>query len=143
MPRRASKALALVPVLIASLALAACGSDGTSVGQGYEAPKTGAGTRQATAFDPRDEPLGCFHAKGVEAEKDARYRDRINILPATTRAFVTFTGTLQDAQSRALRNTDDAAGAQAIGPALFTVGDLGDSELEKVEDCLDARGVRY
>ena len=143
MRRRASKALALVPVLVATLALAACGSDGTSVGQGYEAPKTGAGTRQAAAFDPRDEPLGCFRSKGVEADKDARYRDRINILPATSQAFVTFTGTLQDAQSRALRNTEDAAGAQAIGPALFTVGDLGDPELQKIEDCLDARGTRY
>lgn len=143
MRRRASKALALVPVLLATIALAACGSDGTSVGQGYEAPKTGAGTRQATAFDPRDESLGCFRSKGVEAEKDARYADRINIMPATSRAFVTFTGSLQDALSRSLRNTDDAAGAEAIGPALLTVGDLGDDELEKIEDCLDARGVRY
>lgn len=143
MRRRASKALALVPVLIATLALAACGSNGTSVGQGYEAPKTGAGTRQAAAFDPRDQPLGCIRAKGVQADKDARYRDRINILPATSGAFVIFTATLQDAQSRALRNSDDAAGAEAIGPALFTVGDLGDAELQKIEDCLDARGTRY
>ncbi len=143
MRRRAFKAPALVPVLLASLAFAACGSDGTKVGQGYEAPKTGAGTRQAAAFDPRDQPLGCFRSKGVEADKDARYRDRINILPATSQAFVTFTGTLQDAQSRALRNTPDAAGAEAIGPALLTVGDLDDDALGKIEDCLDARGTRY
>jgi hypothetical protein len=143
MPRRAYQAPALVAALILALALGACGSGGTSVGGGNDVPKTGAGTRQATAFDPRDEPLGCFHGKGVEAEKDLRYRERINILPATSGAYVTFTATLQDAQSRQLRNSEDAVGAEAIGPALFTVGDLDDDVLGKVEDCLDARGVRY
>lgn len=56
---------------------------------------------------------------------------------------MTFTATLQDALSRQLRNEEDATGAEAIGPALFTVGDLDDATLGKVEDCLDARGVRY
>ncbi len=143
MHRRAFQAPALVAALILCLAFAACGEGGTSVGGGNEAPKTGAGTRQATAFDPRDEPIGCFASKGVEAEKDARYRERINILPATSGAYVTFTATLQDALSRQLRNEADATGAEAIGPALFTVGDLDDATLGKVEDCLDARGTKY
>jgi hypothetical protein len=143
MPRRAYQAPALVVALILALTLVACGEGGTSVGGGNEAPKTGAGTRQATAFDPRDEPLGCFAGKGVEAEKDPRYRERINILPAASGAYVTFTATLQDALSRQLRNEEDAAGAQAIGPALLTGGDLDDEQLGKIEDCLDERGVRY
>jgi hypothetical protein len=143
MSRRAYQAPALVAALLLAFALSACGSGGTNVGGGNDAPKTGGGTRQAAAFDPRDEPLGCFQSKGVEADKDPRYRERINILPATSGAYVTFTATLQDAQSRALRNSEDAAGAEAIGPALFTVGDLPDDVLGKVEDCLDARGVRY
>ncbi|MDO8211811.1 hypothetical protein [Conexibacter sp. CPCC 206217] len=143
MLRRAFKAPALVAALILTLALAACGSSGTNVGGGNDAPETGAGTRQATAFDPRDEPLGCFRGKGVEATKDDRYRERINIMPATSGAYVTFAATLQDALSRQLRNESDAVGAEAIGPALFTVGDLDDSVAGKVEDCLDARGVRY
>lgn len=143
MPRRAYQAPALVAALILAFALAACGEGGTSVGGGNEEPKTGAGTRQATAFDPRDEPLGCFQRSGVEAEKDERYRERINILPAASGAYVTFTATLQDALSRQLRNEADATGAQAIGPALFTGGDLGDEQLEKIEECLDDRGTRY
>lgn len=137
------QALALLPALILAAGLAGCGSDGTEVGQGFETPKTGAGTRQATAFDPRDETLGCIDRKGVEAVKDERYRERINIMPAASGAYITFTGSLQDALSRSLRNTEDAAGAQAIGPALLTGGDLPDETLEKIEDCLDARGVRY
>lgn len=137
------QALALLPALVVAAALAGCGSDGTRVGQGFESPTTGAGTRQATAFDPRDETIACVRRKGITAVKDERYRDRVNILPVTSGAYIIFTGTLQDAQSRALNNTEDAAGAQAIGPALFTVGDLGDDELQKIEDCLDARGVRY
>lgn len=137
------RALALLPALILAAGFAGCGSDGTNVGQGFEVPKTGAGTRQATAFDPRDETIGCLRSKGIEGVKDERYRERLNIVPATSGAYILFTGTLQDAQSRALNNTEDAAGAQAIGPALFTVGDLGDEELQKIEDCLDARGVRY
>lgn len=137
------QALALLPALLLAVGVAGCGSDGTNVGQGFEAPKTGAGTRQATAFDPRDQTIGCIERKGVRAVKDERYRERVNILPATSGAYIIFTGTLQDAQSRALNNTEDAAGAQAIGPALFTVGDLQDAELQKIEDCLDARGTRY
>ncbi|MDO8186197.1 hypothetical protein Q5424_03715 [Conexibacter sp. JD483] len=143
MHRRAYQAPALVAALILTLFLAACGEGGTSVGGGNEAPKTGAGTRQATAFDPRDEPIGCFAGKGVQSEKDPRYRERINILPATSGAYVTFTATLQDALSRQLRNEDDATGAEAIGPALFTVGDLDDATLGKIEDCLDERGTKY
>ncbi len=56
---------------------------------------------------------------------------------------MTFTATLQDALSRQLRNEADATGAQAIGPALFTGGDLDDATLGKIEDCLDARGTKY
>ena len=140
---RAYKALALTPALILASLFLACGSDGTRVGGGNDGPQRGAGGGIVIAFDPRDEPLGCFHGKGVDAVKDERYDTRINILPATSGAYVEFTGSLQDALSRSLRDTEDAVGAQAIGPALFTVGDLSDEVAEKVEDCLDARGVRY
>lgn len=140
MPRQA---LALSAALLAALALAACGGGGTEVGQGFDRLPTGAGTQQATAFDPRDETLGCLRGKGIEAEKDPRYGERINILPTTAGAYITFTGSLTDALSRSLRNTEDAAGAQAIGPALLTGGDLSDDELEPIEDCLNARGTRY
>lgn len=141
---RAYKALALLPALILVVLVSGCGSDGTNVGGGNEAAKqTGEGGGVVVAFDPRDEPLGCFAAKGVKAVKDPRYDTRIDIEPATSGAYVEFTGSLQDAISRSLRDTDDAAGAQAIGPALFTVGDLSDEVSEKIEECLDERGVRY
>jgi hypothetical protein len=143
MRRRASKALALVSVPLLTLVLAACGGGGTNVGQGFQAPKTGAGNRQAAAFDPRDATLACFKAKGVQAEKDPRFGDRVDILPTTSQAFVTYTSSPDDAQSRAIRNDDDAAGAEAIGPHLLTTGDLSDDVLQKLEDCLDAQGVRY
>jgi hypothetical protein len=140
---RAHKALALAPALILAGLLFACGSDGVRVGGGNDGPQRGEGGGIVVAYDPRDEPLACFHGKGIEAVKDERYDTRINILPATSGAYVEFTGSLQDALSRSLRDTEDAVGAQAIGPALFTVGDLSDEVAEKVEDCLDARGVRY
>jgi hypothetical protein len=140
---RAHTAHALAPALILASLLFACGSEGTRVGGGNDGPQRGEGGGVVVAYDPRDESLGCFRAKGVEAVKDPRYDTRINILPATSGAFVEFTGSLQDALSRSLRDTDDAAGAEAIGPALFTVGDLSDEDAEKIEDCLDARGVRY
>lgn len=141
---RAYKALALLPALILAGIAIGCGSDGTNVGGGNEAPKqTGEGGGVVVAFDPRDEPMHCFTAKGVEAVKDPRYDTRINFEPASSGAYVEFTGSLQDALSRSLRDTEDASGAQAIGPALFTVGDLSDEVSEKIEDCLDKRGVRY
>lgn len=74
MPRRAYQAPALVAALICVLAFGACGSSGTDVGGGNDSPKTGAGTRQASAFDPRDESLACFQSKGVQSDKDSRYR---------------------------------------------------------------------
>jgi hypothetical protein len=142
---RAYKALALLPALILCLIAIGCGSDGTNVGGGNEAaPKqTGEGGGVVVAFDPRDRPIRCFDASGVPTSKDERYDTRINIEPATSGAYIEFTGSLQDAISRSLRDTDDASGAQAIGPALFTVGDLSDEVAEKIEECLDARGVRY
>lgn len=138
-----SKLLALLPALILAAGLAGCGSDGTTVGGGSDVPQTGAGTRQATAFDPRDEPLTCITGKGVEAVKDDRYRDKIRILPATSGAYIVFAATPAEAQGRAIKDTDDAAGAEVIGPALFTVGDLPDDTLEKIEECLTEQGVRY
>jgi hypothetical protein len=143
MRRRAYQALALLPALIVAVVVAGCGSGGTKVGQGFEAPKTGAGTRQASAFDPRDQPIGCLAAKGVQGVKDERYRDRIDVMPATTGAYVVFAPTFSEAQGQALNDTPDAAGAEVIGPALFTVGDLPDDVAKKIEDCLDARGIRY
>jgi hypothetical protein len=130
---RAYKALALLPALILCLIAVGCGSDGTNVGGGNEAPKaTGEGGGVIVAYDPRDEPIGCFAASGVPAVKDQRYDTRINIEPASSGAYVEFTGSLQDAISRSLRDTDDASGAQAIGPALFTVGDLSVEVSEKI-----------
>jgi hypothetical protein len=141
---RAYKALALLPALILIGCMLGCGSDGTNVGGGSETPKaTGEGGGVVVAFDPRDRPIACFGAKGVETVKDPRYDTRIDIEPATTGAYVEFTGSLQDALARSLRDTDDAAGAEAIGPALFTVGDLSDDVAGKIEACLDERGVRY
>jgi hypothetical protein len=141
---RAYKALALLPALILCLIAVGCGSDGTNVGGGNEAPRaTGEGGGVVVAFDPRDEPIGCFDRAGVQTVKDPRYDTRINIEPATSGAYIEFTGSLQDAISRSLRDTDEASGAQAIGPALFTVGDLPDEVSEKIEECLDERGVRY
>lgn len=134
--------LAALSLLLALLALG-CGSDGTTVGGGNE-PAGGeaipAGARPA-AFDPRDEPLGCLAAKGIEAEKDARQTDRLNILPAAGGAYVEFAATPAEAQGRQIRN--EAPGAEVIGPHLLTVGRLSDDELRAIETCLQAQGSRY
>lgn len=125
--------------LLAAVLAAGCGS-GTTSGSGGE-HASGAGGGVVVAFDPRDETVGCLHGKGVAAEKDPRQRDKLIIMPPTTQAYVEFAATAPEAQGRQLRN--EAPGAQVIGPALFTVGDLSDDELAKVEECLDARGARY
>ncbi|HEX7292476.1 MAG TPA: hypothetical protein VF250_15260 [Conexibacter sp.] len=136
---------AALSLLCALLALAAvgCGSGGTTVGGGNEpapAGDTPAGVR-AAAFDPRDAPLGCLSSKGIEAEKDARQTDRLDILPAAGGAYVEFAATPAEAQGRQIRN--EAPGAEVIGPHLLTVGRLGDDELRAIETCLQAQGSRY
>jgi len=133
-------ALALLCALLA-LAVAGCGSKGTTVGGGNEAaPATPAGV-QAAAFDPRDAPLGCLAAKGIKAEKDARQTDRLDIMPPSSGAYVEFAATAPEAQGRQIRN--EAPGAEVIGPHLLTVGTLGDDELRAIETCLQAQGSRY
>jgi hypothetical protein len=134
MRSRSLKALALLPALFAI----GCGSGGTTVGGGNE-PSAG-GSRPA-AFDPRDAPLGCIQGKGVDAQKDPRQTDKLVILPATSGAYVVFAATAPEAQGRQIRN--EAPGAEVIGPHLFTVGDLPDDELTKVETCLQAQGSKY
>jgi hypothetical protein len=125
--------------LLAAGLLAGCGG-GTTSGSGGE-HVAGAGGGVVVAFDPRDQSIGCLQGKGIAAEKDPQQRDKIVILPATSQAYIEFAATSSEAQGRQIRN--EAPGAQVIGPALFTVGDLSDDELAKVEACLDARGVRY
>ena len=102
--------------------------------------QTPAGAR-AAAFDPRDEPLACIERKGLQTAKDDEQTDRLNILPATSGAYVEFAATAPEAQGRQLRN--EAPGAEVIGPHLFTVGDLSDDQLRAIETCLQAQGSRY
>jgi hypothetical protein len=139
MRSRLLPALALLPALLAI----GCGSGGTTVGGGNEpaaSPSTPAGV-QVAAFDPRDKPLGCLQGKGVETEKDAKQTDRLDILPATSGAYVEFAATPAEAQGRQIRN--EAPGAEVIGPHLLTVGHLGDDDLRAIESCLQAQGSRY
>ena len=134
--------LAALSLLLALFALG-CGSDGTTVGGGNEPAAQGStpAGAQPAAFDPRDAPLGCLAAKGIEAEKDARQTDRLDILPATSGAYVEFAATPAEAQGRQIRN--EAPGAEVIGPHLLTVGRLSDDELRAIETCLQAQGSRY
>ncbi|HZV74423.1 MAG TPA: hypothetical protein VFF79_11965 [Conexibacter sp.] len=137
--RRIPLTVALLPILLAI----GCGSGGTTVGGGNEPAATGAtpaGARPA-AFDPRDAPLGCLHAKGIESQKDAKQTDRLVILPTTSGAYVEFAATPAEAQGRQIRN--QAPGAEVIGPHLLTVGHLSDDELRAIETCLQAQGSRY
>ena len=134
--------MAALPLLLALLA-AGCGSGGTTVGGGNQAApatSTPAGV-QAAAFDPRDAPLGCLASKGIQSQKDARQTDRLDILPASSGAYVEFAATPAEAQGRQLRN--EAPGAEIIGPHLLTVGHLTDDQLKSIETCLQAQGSRY
>jgi hypothetical protein len=138
--RRSPLAAAL---LLLVLLATGCGSGGTTVGGGNEPAARGstpAGVQPA-AFDPRDKPLGCLAAKGIQAQKDARQTDRLNILPIASGASVQFAATPAEAQGIQLRN--EAPGAEVIGPHLLTVGRLGDDELRAIESCLQAQGSRY
>lgn len=140
MRSRAFQTLALLPALVAI----GCGSGGTTVGGGNEPAAGGSGSgggSQPAAFDPRDAPLGCILAKGVQAEKDPRQTDKLTILPATSGAYVTFAATAPEAQGRQIRN--EAPGAEVIGPHLLTVGRLSEEDLQKVETCLQAQGSKY
>ena len=130
-------------LLLLALFALGCGSGGTTVGGGNEPAGGGAAPAgaQPAAFDPRDAPLGCLSAKGIEAEKDARQTDRLDIVPATSGAYVEFAATPAEAQGRQIRN--EAPGAEVIGPHLLTVGRLSDAELRAIESCLQAQGSRY
>jgi hypothetical protein len=134
----------LLPALIALvIAVAGCGGGGTTVGAGGARAKqgTGAGGGKIIAFDPRDPPLGCILGKGLQAQKDPRQPDRIDILPTTTGASIAFAANAAEAQDRQL--ADAAPGAEVIGPALLTTGDLSDADLDKIERCLQAQGTKY
>ncbi|HKG39493.1 MAG TPA: hypothetical protein VKB25_10935 [Conexibacter sp.] len=134
--------LAALPLLLALFAFG-CGSGGTTVGGGNEAAPsavTPAGA-QAAAFDPRDAPLGCLQGKGIESVKDERQTDRLDIMPASSGAYVEFAATPAEAQGRQIRN--EAPGAEVIGPHLLTVGHLTDDQLKSIETCLQAQGSRY
>lgn len=148
MRSRPHQALALLPALIllalAGLAVAGCGGAGTKVGAGgvrASGASKGAGGGSIVGFDPRNGPLGCILANGLQAQKDPRQPDRIDILPATSGASIAFASNAAEAQDRQL--ADDAPGAEVIGPALLTVGSLSDADLNKVETCLQAQGTRY
>ena len=141
--RRSPLAVLALSCALFALATSGCGCDGTTVGGGNDPAGGGAipaGARPA-AFDPRDAPLGCLRSKGIEAEKDARQTDRLDILPPSSGAYVEFAATPAEAQGRQLRN--EAPGAEVIGPHLLTVGRLGDDELRAIETCLQAQGSRY
>jgi hypothetical protein len=143
MRSRSPQALALLAALIA-LAAAGCGGAGTTVGAGgvrASSAGQGAGGGRIVGFDPRNGPLGCLLANRIQAQKDPRQPDRIDILPATTGASIAFASNAAEAQDRQL--SDDAPGAEVIGPALLTVGTLSDADLNKVESCLQAQGTRY
>jgi hypothetical protein len=134
--------LAALPLLLALLAIG-CGSGGTTVGGGNE-PATGGAIpagAQPAAFDPRDAPLGCLRGKGIESVKDPRQADRLDIMPASSGAYVEFAATPAEAQGRQIRN--EAPGAEVIGPHLLTVGRLTDDQLKAIETCLQAQGSRY
>jgi hypothetical protein len=136
--------LALILLVLAALVAAGCGGAGTTVGPGgvrASGANQGAGGGSIVGFDPRNGPLGCILANKIQAQKDPRQPDRIDILPATSGASIAFASTAAEAQDRQL--ADDAPGAEVIGPALLTVGTLSDAELNKVESCLQAQGTRY
>ncbi len=141
--RRIPLAAALPAALLVALLAIGCGSGGTTVGGGNDpaaSPSTPAGVEVA-AFDPRDKPIGCLQSKGIETQKDARQTDRLDVMPATSGAYVEFAATPAEAQGRQLRN--ETPGAEVIGPHLLTVGRLSDDELRAIETCLQAQGSRY
>jgi hypothetical protein len=128
---------ALALLLAALVLLAGCGGGATTAGRGT----TPAGGSHPVAFDPRNGPLGCLTANGIQAVKDPRETDRLDILPASSGVSIQFAATPEDAQGRQLR--DEAPGAEVIGPHLLTVGTLPDAELNKIETCLQAQGSKY
>lgn len=141
--RRSPLAAFALLLALSALAVGGCGSGGTIVGGGNEPAGGGAipAGAQPAAFDPRDAPLGCLASKGIESAKDPRQTDRLDVLPASSGAYVEFAATPAEAQGRQIRN--EAPGAEVIGPHLLTVGRLSDAELRAIETCLQAQGSRY
>ncbi len=141
--RRLPLVTALLAVVLVALLASGCGSGGSTVGGGNQPAAGGAvpAGREAAAFDPRDVPLGCILASGVRAQKDPKEADRLDILPATSGAYVTFVATPAAAEGIQLSNADP--GAESIGPQLLTVGQLPDAQLRAIESCLQAQGIRY
>jgi hypothetical protein len=142
-PRRSLAAAALLLTVLLALAAIGCGSGGTIVGGGNQPAASGStpAGAQPAAFDPRDAPLGCLASNGIQAQKDAKQTDRLDILPSTGGAYVQFASTPAEAQDVQLRN--GAPGAEVIGPHLLTVGRLSDDDLRAIETCLQAQGTRY
>jgi hypothetical protein len=140
---RSRRSLPAAALLLLALFAFGCGSGGTTVGGGNEPAGGGAipAGAQPAAFDPRDAPLGCLASKGIQARKDARQTDRLDVLPPSSGAYVEFAATPAEAQGRQIRN--EAPGAEVIGPHLLTVGRLSDDQLRSIETCLQAQGSRY
>jgi hypothetical protein len=84
------------------------------------------------AYDPRDSVLGCIQGKGLQARKSGRYAIAVGTGPRSPR--VVFAATSGEAEADHVR--PGAEGAEIIGDALLYVGSGSDSELGKLEDCL-------
>lgn len=83
-------------------------------------------------YDPRDSVLGCIRGKGLDGQKSGA--DAIAVGAGAGRPRIVFAPTSGAAEADHVR--PGAEGAEVIGDALLYVGRGSDSELGKLEDCL-------
>jgi hypothetical protein len=83
-------------------------------------------------YDPRNSVIGCIHGKGLDARKSGV--DAIGVGAAAGGPRIVFAPTSGAAEADHVR--PGAEGAEVIGDALLYVGSGSDSELGKLENCL-------
>jgi hypothetical protein len=87
----------------------------------------------STPGTPTDKALACVQEKGLPARKtDTR---EVQVGSAGVGPKIVFMGTVGGAESAEL--TDAAPGAEQVGRALLYVNRGSESELEKIERCLE------
>jgi hypothetical protein len=83
-------------------------------------------------YDPRNSVIGCIHGKGLDARRSGLAAIAVGAAAGGPR--IVFAPTSGAAEADHVR--PGAEGAEVIGDALLYVGSGSDSELGKLEDCL-------
>ena len=124
--------MATLPIMRGSLLATAVAAAVAAVLSGCAGNVPTGKNHASRPYDPRDPVVGCIHGKGLDARKSGAAA--IAVGTGAGRPRIVFAPTSGAAEADHVR--PGAEGAEVIGDALLYVGGGSDSELGKLEDCL-------